>query len=75
MKNKKSIEINTPFIKLDALLKYTGESTTGGQAKILIESGCVLVNGEPCLMRGKKIKNGDIVELENFIYEVKEEKF
>lgn len=74
MKNKKNIKINTPFIKLDALLKYTGEAVTGGQAKQIIETEKVLVNGEPCLMRGKKIKNGDIVEVENNVYEIEEEK-
>ena len=74
MKNKKNIKINTPFIKLDALLKYTGEAVTGGQAKQIIETERVLVNGEPCLMRGKKIKNGDIVEVENNVYEIEEEK-
>ena len=57
------IKINTEFIKLDSLLKLTGECITGGQAKILILNEKVLVNGEVCTMRGKKVKPGDIVTL------------
>lgn len=57
------IEITTEFIKLDSLLKFTGVTETGGQAKDIILSGEVYVNGEQCLMRGKKIKKGDKVYL------------
>ena len=55
------IRIQTPFIKLDALLKFSGMAETGGQAKELVVSGGVLVNGETCTMRGKKIYPGDII--------------
>ncbi|MBR3666624.1 MAG: RNA-binding S4 domain-containing protein, partial [Ruminococcus sp.] len=36
----------------------------GGEAKQLIQDGEVLVNGEVCTMRGKKIRPGDRVELD-----------
>lgn len=55
------IEITTEFIRLDSLLKLTGLVDTGGQAKVLIQNGEVFVGGEPCLMRGKKLRPGDIV--------------
>ena len=55
------IEITTEFIRLDSLLKLTGLVDTGGQAKVLIQNGEVSVGGEPCLMRGKKLRPGDIV--------------
>ncbi|MEY8359726.1 RNA-binding S4 domain-containing protein [Anaerotruncus colihominis] len=55
------VTITTPFIKLDALLKFAGAVQTGGQAKEWIASGKVRVNGEPCAMRGKKIRPGDHV--------------
>lgn len=58
------IKITTEFIKLDALLKFSGLADTGGGAKILIQEGKVLVNGEVCTMRGKKIRPGDRVELD-----------
>ena len=57
-----TIRIETEFIKLDALLKLTGLVVTGGQAKAAIQDGQVKVNGEPCTMRGKKMRPGDVVE-------------
>ena len=57
------IRINTEFIKLDALLKFAGLVNSGGEAKTLIQEGDVLVNGEVCTMRGKKLRPGDTVTL------------
>ena len=53
--------IHTEFIRLDALLKLTALVETGGQAKALIQDGAVLVNGEVCTMRGKKLRQDDTV--------------
>ena len=55
------IAIQTEFIKLDSLLKFAGFAATGGEAKQLVAEGLVLVNGETCTMRGKKIRPGDTV--------------
>ena len=55
------ISISTEFIKLDALLKYAGLAATGGEAKQMVQAGEVLVNGEVCTMRGKKLRSGDTV--------------
>ena len=55
------ISIHTEFIKLDSFLKFAGAAETGGHAKELVASGEVLVNGERCEMRGKKLRPGDIV--------------
>lgn len=57
------IKITTEFIKLDALLKFASLCGSGGEAKMLIQDGKVLVNGEVCTMRGKKIRSGDTVSL------------
>ena len=57
------IEITTEFIKLDAFLKFAGAVGTGGEAKLRIADGEVLVNGEVCTMRGKKLRGGDTVQL------------
>lgn len=56
-----SVKITTEFIKLDALLKYASLVGSGGEAKMLIQDGQILVNGEVCTMRGKKIRSGDRV--------------
>lgn len=61
---KHEVSITTEFIKLDALLKFSELVYTGGEAKILIQEGQVLVNGEVCTMRGKKIRSGDIVSID-----------
>ena len=58
-----TIEISTPFIKLDALLKFAALTGTGGEAKLAIQEGLVTVNGEVCTQRGKKIRPGDQVAL------------
>ena len=58
------IKIETEFIKLDALLKFANLVSSGGEAKIRIAEGEVLVNGAPCTMRGKKLRSGDTVELD-----------
>ncbi len=62
--SEEHIKINTEFIKLDALLKFAGLVETGGEAKLAIQNGEVTVNGEPCAMRGKKLRPGDRVELD-----------
>lgn len=59
-----NIIITTEFIKLQDLLKFANLVGTGGEAKIIIQEGEVKVNGEVCTMRGKKIRPGDIVELD-----------
>ncbi len=66
----KEIKITTPFIKLDALLKFSGVCDTGGDAKFLIKDEKVLVNGEICTMRGKKIKIGDEVSCDDITLKV-----
>ena len=58
------IQINTDFIKLDALLKFSGLVETGGEAKLAVQNGEVKVNGQVCAMRGKKLRPGDQVELD-----------
>ena len=60
---KQTVSIKTEYIKLDALLKYAALVGSGGEAKIRIQEGEVLVNGEVCTMRGKKLRPGDTVTL------------
>ena len=65
-----TIKIETPFIRLDALLKFAGAVGTGGEAKLLIQEGGVRVNGQVCTMRGKKLRPGDRAELNGRVYTV-----
>lgn len=61
--------ISTEFIKLDSFLKYVSLVQTGGEAKMLISEGEVKVNGEVCMMRGKKIRPGDKVSCLGNVFE------
>ena len=53
------VMISTEFIKLQDALKFANAVPTGGSAKTEIQEGNVLVNGEACTMRGKKLYPGD----------------
>ena len=53
------LTITTEFIKLQDALKYANVVYSGGEAKVLILEEQVLVNGEVCTMRGKKLREGD----------------
>ena len=63
------IPVRGEFIRLDAFLKLANAVESGGQAKLAIQEGRVRVNGEVCLMRGKKLRPGDKVRHagENYI--------
>jgi len=64
------IPISTEFIKLEAFLKFSGAVETGGEAKNLIQDGQVLVDGEVCTMRGKKLVPGMVVSLDGSVWKV-----
>ncbi len=65
-----TIKIETEFIRLDSFLKLSGMVDTGGQAKFVVQGGEVLVNGEQCVMRGRKLRPGDTVEYAGKIFQV-----
>ncbi len=69
-KKKKELKLDTDFIRLDSALKYAGIVSTGGQAKMLIADGLIKTNGEPCVMRGKKLRRGDSFEYNGVVYEM-----
>ena len=48
-------------MKLDQFLKWHNFVSSGGEAKILIKSGSVKVNGEIETKRGRKLVKGDKV--------------
>jgi len=60
----RTIEISTEFIKLQQLLKLADIVGYGSDAKFMILNGQVKVNGETAHERGKKIREGDVVEVE-----------
>ena len=63
-----TITITTEFIRLQDLMKLANMVSSGGEAKQLIQDGQVLVNGETCLQRGRKLRPGDTVTFRNRTY-------
>lgn len=61
---KITTNIKTEYIKLDQLLKFTGVAESGADAKDMVLTEMVSVNGDLCVMRGKKIRGGDVVTVE-----------
>ena len=66
--NSVHVAIATEFIKLQDAMKYANIVYSGGEAKALIQEGEVLVNGEVCTMRGKKLRPGDKFEFDGQAY-------
>lgn len=64
------IKIDSEYIKLDQALKLADVASTGGHAKFLILEGLVIVNGEVETRRGKKIFDGDVIEVEGEMIKV-----
>ncbi|MBA3473186.1 MAG: RNA-binding S4 domain-containing protein [Rubrobacter sp.] len=50
-------------LSLGQALKAASVAGTGGEAKVLIQTGEVAVNGEVETRRGRKLQEGDIVEV------------
>lgn len=58
------------FIKLDQFLKVTDVAQSGGEAKLIIRSGDVSVNGEMELRRGRKLYDNDVVTVDEVSFTV-----
>ena len=52
-----------PGTTLGRALKAAGLVGTGGEAKVLIQAGEVNVNGEVETRRGRRLQEGDVVEV------------
>jgi len=58
------------YIELNAFIKSKGLAPTGGQAKLLIRSGVVMVNGVVETRNKKKLANGDAVKVGDKLFSV-----
>ena len=72
MAPEESIAITTEFIKLDAFMKLAGAVRSGGEAKQRVQNGEIQVNGEICTQRGKKLRDGDRVQIDGRQYMVRQ---
>lgn len=62
---KETIEITTPTITMDKLLKFSGVADTGGQAFMMVEDGVVRLNGQLVTEKRKQVRPGDVVNIDN----------
>ncbi|AJY74894.1 RNA-binding protein S4 [Paenibacillus beijingensis] len=62
----KPISIKTEYITLGQFLKLSDCIDSGGQAKMFLQEYAVTVNGEPDNRRGRKLYDGDKVNVEGF---------
>ena len=69
--NKMELKIKDEFIKLGQALKLAGIASSGIEAKILIEDGLAVVNGETETRRGRKLRDGDIVTVRGETFTVR----
>ena len=58
------------YIKLGQFLKKIGAVSSGVEAKYVIEDG-IKVNEEIEYRRGRKLRDGDLIEYENEIYRIR----
>jgi ribosome-associated protein len=59
----RDVEVTGDVITLQQLLQLAGVVDTGGEAKNLIGTLAVSVNGDPEGRRGRKLHPGDLVEV------------
>ena len=59
----REVPIRGEMIRLGELLKLAGVVGTGGEAKLLLASEEVRVNGEPETRRGRQLVPGDVVSV------------
>jgi ribosome-associated protein len=57
-----SVTVQLP-ITVGQFIKVCGFASTGGEAKLLVTSGAVKVNGETDTRRGRKLLPGDVVSM------------
>lgn len=66
MKTQKiNVDISTPSIAADKLLKLAGAVSTGGQAFFLIEQGLVRLNGSVISEKRRQCHVGDRVSVDD----------
>lgn len=63
-KNLEIVMIRGEYIELGKLLKFAGLADTGGEARSILETGEVSVNGKVERRRGAKIRDNDVVCVE-----------
>ena len=65
------VEITSEPVELFKILKFEGMVASGGEAKLVIADGLVLLNGNIETRKRKKIVSGDIIEFDEEVIRIK----
>lgn len=60
----KEFKLKEEYIELIRMLKYMRIAETGGHAKVLVDEGLVMLNGQVEFRKRAKLRSGDIVEVD-----------
>ena len=69
----KKISITTEYITLGQFLKLADLISTGGEAKFFLSENRIIINGEEDNRRGRKLREGDVVEVLGKSYKITNE--
>ena len=62
---KAEVVIDTEYISMDDVVKFSGIADTGGQAFMMVEDGIITLNGVLVTEKRKKVRPGDVVNIDN----------
>lgn len=70
--NKKTelISITSEYITLGQFLKFADIISSGGEAKAFLANHEVMINGELDCRRGRKLRDGDEIMINNQLYRI-----
>ncbi len=67
----KEVNISTEYITLGQFLKLADIIQSGGEAKLFLLERDIIVNGEIDSRRGRKLRDGDVIVVDNNEYVVR----
>lgn len=70
IKKTQQISITTEYITLGQFLKLADIIESGGEAKAFLASHTIKVNDEVDQRRGRKLRDGDKVEVQDAVHEI-----
>lgn len=66
----KKIEIFGEYIQLDQILKKLDFISSGGETGMFLQSHSILLNGQKVSEKRKKIRPGDILQIDEVSYQI-----
>ncbi|KXB93314.1 S4 domain protein [Veillonellaceae bacterium DNF00626] len=66
----KKIEIFGEYIQLDQILKKLDFISSGGETGMFLQSHSILLNGQKVSEKRKKIRPGDILQIDEESYQI-----